>query len=350
MEYGYVNARIKGMKSRLLTTHDLDELTNKPDLDAFISSLEETAYREELQKAGIESAGLERIEVALRRDLIRAFQKVLSLFAGEREEVYIRIILNRWDIQNIKTLLRGKKINAPTNEIRDCLLPAGELDMAALLELSKQPDVRAIIDLLATWRIDYSRPLTRNLPAYLDTRDLAVLELPLDRYYYERALSLLDNPEHYDQQIILDMITTEIDITNIRTLLRITREKMQDETIRDYLIDGGRYLSIERLESLASSGSIPDILVELGTTPYGFLGGIQPECISAGRISVIERELERFMIEKGCKNFLREPLSIAIPVAYIWAKQNEVINLRIIAHSIIGDVPESELRRALSYV
>jgi len=350
MEYGYVNARVKGMKSRLLTTHGLDELTNKPDLDAFISALEETAYREELQKAGIEFSGLERIEVALRRDLIRAFQKVLSLFAGEREEIYIRIILNRWDIQNIKTLLRGKKINAPTNEIRDCLLPAGELDMAALLELSKQPDIRAIIDLLATWRIEYSRPLTRNLPAYLDSRDLSVLELPLDRYYYEHALSLLDNPEIYDQQIILEMITTEIDITNIRTLLRILRERMHGDEIRDFLIDGGRYLSIERLFELASLGSMEDVVKELGTTPYGFLGDIQPECISAGRISVMERELERFMIEKGCKNFLKEPLSIAIPVAYIWAKQNEVTNLRIIAHSIIGDVPETELRRALSYV
>lgn len=350
MDYGYVNARIKGMKSHLLDARDLDDLTNKPDLDALIGALETTAYREELQKAGIEYSGIARIEVALRRDLIRTLRKVLNLFRGEREDIYIRLLLNRWDVQNIKTILRGKKIYAPPDEVIDCLLPAGELDEAALIELLQQPDVRAIIDLLATWRIEYARPLTRHLHEFLEMRDLAVLEFALDRFYYENALSVLGKNGDYDEQIVREMITTEIDVANIRTALRIIRDMTHMEDAEKYLIAGGRDLSIEQLTSLVSSGSIEEAIRQIRGTPYEFLAQVPAECIAAEKISVIERELERFLIEKGCGNFLKDPLSIAIPVAFIWAKQNEVTNIRIIARSIIGDVPETELRKALTYV
>ena len=44
----------------------------------------------------------------------------------------------------------------------DCLVPAGELDEVTLTELIKQPDVRAVIDMLATWGIVYAKPLTER--------------------------------------------------------------------------------------------------------------------------------------------------------------------------------------------
>ncbi|HPX72393.1 MAG TPA: V-type ATPase subunit, partial [Methanoregulaceae archaeon] len=58
MEYAYVNARIKAMKSRLLDPSLLEQLINKPDVDSLISELEKTAYREELEKAGVLYSGI----------------------------------------------------------------------------------------------------------------------------------------------------------------------------------------------------------------------------------------------------------------------------------------------------
>ncbi len=350
MDYGNVNARIKGMKSRLLDHQDLDELVNKPDIDALIIALEDTVYRTELQKAGIEYSGITQVETAVRRDLIHTFRKILHLFRDEKEETYIRLILNRWDVQNIKTILRGKKINAHPDEIHENLVPAGELDLAALIELTRQPDIRAVIDLLATWRIVYARPLTRNLSEYLETRDLAVLEFALDRFYFDHALSLFTENDNFDQNIIQDIIESEIDVTNIKTVLRIVRDRMSVDDPEDYLIEGGKYLRFDQLASMMAAGNIEEAIKELIPTPYSFLAEVGKEDIALEKISVIDRELERFMIRKGCRNFLKDPLSIAIPVGYIWAKQNEVTNIRIIARSIIGQVPESEMRRVLTYV
>jgi len=109
MEFAYVNARIRGMRSRLLDRSLLEQLINKPDLDSLIAELEKTAYRQELEKAGVLFSGITRIEVAIRKDLVRTFRTILNFIKGEDAEKLLTIILNRWDIQNIKTILRGKK-------------------------------------------------------------------------------------------------------------------------------------------------------------------------------------------------------------------------------------------------
>ncbi|HNQ29895.1 MAG TPA: V-type ATPase subunit, partial [Methanolinea sp.] len=79
MEYAYVNARIKAMKSRLLDRSFLEQLINKPDIDSLIAELEKTTYREELDKAGVLYTGIHRIEVAIRKDLVKTFRTVLNL-------------------------------------------------------------------------------------------------------------------------------------------------------------------------------------------------------------------------------------------------------------------------------
>ena len=74
------------------------------------------------------------------------------------------------------------------------------------------------------------------------------------------------------------------------------------------------------------------------------------EVLKAGKISVLEKELEKYLIKLGISRFLGDPLSIAIPIAYIWAKYNEITNIRIIARCKTADVPEKELRGELVYV
>jgi len=182
VEYDYVNARIKGMKSRLLAPPVFETLILKPDVESIIAELENTPYKEEIEKATVQYSGIKCIEVALRKDFTNAFRKILDFMKGGESETYINILLSRWDIQNIKTILRGKNIHMTSAEIVECLVPAGQLDDTTLIELIKQPDVKAVIDLLATWGIEYAKPLTRNFKEYSEKRDLTILEYAIDKY------------------------------------------------------------------------------------------------------------------------------------------------------------------------
>ena len=349
VECEYVNARIRGMKRHLLHTSVFETMILKPDVESIITELGTTSYKEEIEKASIQYTGITCIEVALRKDFAHAFRKILGFMKGDESEKYIKILLGRWDVQNIKTILRGKNIHVTSAEILECLVPAGELDETTLVELIKQPDVKAVIDLLATWGISYAKPLTSTFKEFSETRDLAILEYAIDRFYYKNSLKAVKG-ESYDDRILRDMIMTEIDVTNIKNVMRMIRDKVDVNEAQSYLIDGGVILDTDKLLTMVKAGTLEGAVKQLETTPYSFLTKIPEEIFRAGKISVFEKDLEKYLIKQGIRQFLGDPLSVAIPIAYIWAKYNEITNIRIIARCKTADVPENDIRGELVYV
>jgi V/A-type H+-transporting ATPase subunit C len=101
---------------------------------------------------------------------------------------------------------------------------------------------------------------------------------------------------------------------------------------------------------MVRTGTFAGAIKLLETSPYAFLSKFPEEVIKAQRISVLEKELEKYLIKRGISRFLGDPLSIAIPIGYIWAKYNEITNIRIIARCKTADVPEKEIRGDLIYV
>ena len=349
VECEYVNARIKAMKSRLLDRSVLESLIFKPDIESVITELGNTAYKDEIEKASVHYSGITCIEVALRKDFANAFRKIVRFMKGDESEKYIKILVGRWDVQNIKTILRGINIHATAAEIHDCLVPAGELDDSTLVELVKQPDVKAAIDLLATWGIDYARPLTRNFKEFSDKRDLAILEYSIDRFYFKNALKAIKG-ENYDDRIMREMIQTEIDVINVKNVLRLVHDRIDAEEAQHYLIEGGLILGTERLLAMVRAGTLEGAIKLLDHTPFNFLSKVPEEVFRLKKVSVFEKDLDKYLIKRGISRFLCDPLSVAIPIGYIWAKYNEVTNIRIIARCKTADVPEKEMRGELVYV
>jgi V/A-type H+-transporting ATPase subunit C len=348
VDYDYLNARIRSMKGRLLSPAALEGLIQRPDLEGVMAELEKTPYRGELEKASVQYKGIRAVEEALRREMARTFSRILSLARGDPAEKYITLLLARWDAQNIKTILRGKAMHIPPTEILECLVPAGELDEAALAELLKQTDVRAVIDLLATWRIRFARPLTRSIREFQDTHDPAVLEYALDRFSFESSLEALQG-ESEDDAIMREMIAAEIEVINLKTALRLIRDRIPAEEARGLLIDGGRSPDIALLFSIIGAGSIEGAVKMLGETPYHFLSEVPAAAVKAG-ISAYEKELDRYLLGKGISHFLKDPLSAAMAIGYFWAKHAEVTNLRIIARCKMAGIPDKEIREEILHV
>ncbi|MEI8331790.1 MAG: V-type ATPase subunit, partial [Methanomicrobiales archaeon] len=285
MDWGYINERMRGMKSRLLDKRALDDLVIQPDLASLITELEKTPYRNEIIEAKVHYSGVLCIEYALRKNFTRTFQKILNLVRGPEAERYIRIFLHRWDVQNIKTILRGKNIHISSEEIQDCLVPAGELDEGTLIELVRQPDDRAVIDLLATWQVVYARPLTEGYPTFAKSGDLSLLECALDKFYYADALEQV-KPISYNNGLIQNILSLEIDVVNLRTVLRMIRDQVAPDEAKKFLIRGGREFDQGGLDNLLTLHSIEDVIEELKTTPYRFLAEVPPPAMRTRKISV----------------------------------------------------------------
>jgi V/A-type H+/Na+-transporting ATPase subunit C len=349
MDWGYINARMRGMKSRLLDHHTLDNLILQPDLDSLIGELEKTPYRDDIIEAKGRYSGMSCIEYALRKNFVRTFRKILAFAKEEEAGQYIRIFLHRWDVQNIKTILRGKNIHVTNEEILECIVPAGELDEATLTELVRQQDPKSVIDLLAIWKIPYARPLTTAFPEFAKTGDLGQLECALDRYYYDDALFTVRAPTS-NNAMIRNILSLEIDVVNIKTVLRMIRDHIEPEEAKKFLLTGGREFDLKKLGQFLALKSVEDALAELAKTRYRFLTGTPETALRAQKISVIEKQLERYLVQQGTKSFIGDPLSVASLIGYFWAKYNEITNIRIISRCKTADFPVEHLREELVYV
>ncbi len=238
MDWGYINARMRGMKSRLLDHRTLDNLILQPDLESLIGELEKTPYRDDIIEAKGQVCRNALHRVCPAEKFCPDLPEDSCISRKEEAEKYIRIFLHRWDIQNIKTILRGKNIHVTNEEILDCLVPVGELDEVTLTELVRQQDPKAVIDLLATWRIPWAKPLTTAFPEFARSGDLGMLECALDRYYYEEALRAVKGPDA-NNAMIRNILSIEIDVVNIKTVLRMIRDHIDPEEAKKFLLAGG---------------------------------------------------------------------------------------------------------------
>ncbi|MEW6088456.1 MAG: V-type ATPase subunit [bacterium] len=224
--YGYINARVRAMKSVLLNRDFYEELLHTKEFMSLVNLLEKSPYRTEIDECVISKSGMSGVDEALKRNLSRNFRRILNFTAGEPHDL-ILLLLGRWDLHNIITLIRGKHIKATEEQISESLIPAGELDTPFLDQLNQQNTVKEIIDLLATWGSPYGKALIKKYKEYIEQNNPSVLELSLYKMYYQYVLDIVKN-RSYDCKILEDLITYEVDAINTITILRLQLMDLED--------------------------------------------------------------------------------------------------------------------------
>jgi V/A-type H+-transporting ATPase subunit C len=72
--------------------------------------------------------------------------------------------------------------------------------------------------------------------------------------------------------------------------------------------------------------------------------------VEVGSVSVFERALEDYLMRKALSTAVGDPLGVGVIIGYLWAKQNEVTNLRIIVKGLSVGMPEDRVRKELILV
>lgn len=224
--YGYINARVRAMKSVLLNRDFYEELLHTQEFMSLISLMEKSPYRTEVEECTISKSEMAGVDEALKRNLSRNFRRILNFTAGEPHDL-IMLLLGRWDLHNIITLLRGIHIKASPDQIMESLIPAGELDTPFLNQLSQLGSIKEIIDLLATWGSPYAKALIAKYKEYTETKNLSMMELSLYKMYYQHVLEIIKN-RSYNSKILEDLISYEIDAINTTTILRLQLTSLDD--------------------------------------------------------------------------------------------------------------------------
>lgn len=348
-DYGYCNARVRGMRSRLLGKLYFDELMACPDMKAVIQMLSGTEYGPDLEQTLLHGHDFAQVDEALKNNLVRTFRKVLGLVNGEAS-LLVSTLLGRWDLLNIKTILRGKHMHLQAQEILDSLVAAGQLTPVELHALAGEEDVRAVVDTMTTWGLPYAVPFRQAMPDYLKSGELSSLELAMDRYYWGWASDRLKG-RRANYRLARAVLGVQIDATNLLTAFRLLKADMEDMEAAGFFLPGGVVVSEKLFRELATMSDIDEVLDRLKPTPFGKpLSGAAMLFLETNSIATLERVLEDYVMRRAMSSWRSDPLGAGVIISYLWAKENEVTNLRIIVKANSVGMPADRARRELIFV
>lgn len=338
-DFPYINARVRAMRSRLLDPGRMEELLALPTLDAFTQAMGNTPYGQPMQEALTRHSGVRAVDEALARHFHQTTTKILSFADGKAREL-IEIVLMRWDLANLRVVLRGKHAGRPDEEILGNLVPAGGLSEVALRELVAQPDVAAVAGALGGLDHPFAGALAGGMADYQDTHDLLALELRLDHFYVAYGLSKARG-RGQSQEVLRRLLQVEIDATNVKTALKLQRAGQMAEAERmRFFIPGGRLVGDKLFLALADPATAEQGMHGLRVRGFPVRG-------RADDLAGFERELDIALIHAQTALYRGDPLALDIVIGYLALKHNEVINLRLIARSKALGIPRDRVRKEM---
>lgn len=353
--FDYGNARIRAIKARLLSSRDLVDLAGAESINGLISALTKTAYRKPVETALTRSSGLDCVTESLHNDLISALGIVGKFFDGQAGEL-VAIVLRRYDIDNLKGILRGLSKNIEPKEILSTTMPVGELKTSILDELVRSPDPRAAIDLMAVMGLSFAQPILK-LRSEHPGAGIAEMELVLDRWFFQETFHYLEIIRGAGK-VLLDAMQLEADLINLGTMVRFVNLPEERKLLQEWLhIDnfqgllvGPGKLSFRLLTQAAEQDAIEAAIEVLTETLYGpsLTAGFNKFAESA-LLSDIERQLMHFRLARMSGQITKDPLGIGVLLGYLALKTNEINNIRWIAHGINLGLEADAIRRELEY-
>ena len=329
-ECDYLNARVRAMGADLLPNELFEQMLSFASEELPMDALLASPFGPALREALAEEAGMAAIDLALRRDLVRSFSRVRSM-APEGARQLLDTQLARWDLQNVLAVLRGIEARATPRELSAALLPAGAFTEAQLAELSQSPDPISLARKLATWNWLFAFKLH---DAVLARRGP---QRRLYAAYYTWALSV-EGSGAEDRRIVRALLGEQIDLSNIRAALDLIRHEDQREPFGARSPEGR--LNARFFSRLLGSATLEEAFSVLDES-Y-FAPGIEKGILAYGEsrsLGVMERYLEEMVIRAGCRLYRQDPLSISVPIGYLWRKHNQVVNLRALCRGRSARMP-----------
>jgi len=346
---GYANARLRGMRANLLPLEFYNRLIDASDVTQAVKELMGTEYEPDLEAELVQGRNAAVIDKALKDNMVRAYRKVLR-FLNPSARALLSTLLGRWDVFNIKTVLRGAHNSVPLEEVKESFFPAGYLSEGELEALAQFNDVGAVINTMAMWGMVYAPPLRRAFPDYTRDDDLAPLELALDRQYAAWASSRLVG-ESADVDIARRILGMQIDTANLVMVLRLLKADTGAAKAETFFLEGGRTIRKDLFLELARMSDVDEVLDRLKRTPYAAaLDEAALRYLESNSITVFERALEEQLMRRALMAGVKDPHGVGVAIAYLYGKQNEITNLRIVIKGISVGMPADRVREELILV
>jgi len=319
-EYANSVARVRVLETRLLDRAVLERMVDAGSAEEALRILGETEYSEALGAA----SGPAEFESVLATELKRVYDYVRGF---SPDPALLDVLSLRFDLHNVKVLLKEKYLGGV--RVEGAIAGGGSMDVDRARAAIVSGDYRGLPE-------DYAAVVEKAERALEETGDPQAIDMVVDGEMFRLGLEIAKDSRF---ELLEQIWTTMIDVTNIKSLVRINRMGRGGDFLRNCLIDGG-LVPVPIL--LGLHGEAPSAVADaLRYTRYARLA---EEGLKQGsRFELLgDNFIMGFLKSVRHKAFGPEPV-----IAYILAKETEVRNLRVILTGKINGLPPAAIRERL---
>ncbi len=320
-DFLHASARVKSLEKRLLTGRQLVQM-----VDAHTN---EEAYKI-VNDAGIGvGTDVSIYEDALKESLLDTYHLMGELSGGR--DIF-DIFRYEYDGLNLKTLIKAQALN---KDASDMLTRLGTVSPDALKEMFRVKKLEKLHPALAEGAMEALDTLAR-------TADPQAVDILMDKAV---LAAMKEKSMEYDSRFIQKLVRAKIDISNIRSLVRVKRMDQSLEFFKRVLAQGGSMSEAGFVEAYLKG--MDQIIAFIEASNYG--AALEPAMASlrAGEsLSLFEKLCDNYMVrlmdEARSIPFGIEPL-----IVYLGAKENEVKAARIVLASRLAGVSAELIKERL---
>ncbi|MGM0688570.1 MAG: V-type ATP synthase subunit C [Bacillota bacterium] len=322
--YAYAVGRTRALETRLLDRARFDRMIEAVSAEEALKILAESDYA----NAVAELADIHDFESMLSAELKETFDLILKI---SPKPEFISIMALRYDVHNLKVFFKAKYLGIKS----DLLIPVGSLALDRMEYAIAEEDFRDFPEKLR-------RAAEKISEDFLINRDPQVIDLLLDQVLYDQLVS---SARANGINFLEGMFTRQIDLTNLKSLIRVKRMGLNRELLKNILLPHGS-ISNDLLAAMLDE-PLESLITALSMTDYADLvsEGVR-NWLDKGTISSLEKLSDDYItayLKKGkWTPFGLEPL-----VGYLWAKEIEIKNIRLILVGKINKLPAEAIRERI---
>lgn len=327
-DFDFIHAKVHGLRSRVYEGDRLDTLCDLRTVNQLWHRLYPDA----------EPAGHRELQRRLLADHIEVLRVIHEHLPGGLQD-FFRWLLRRYQLENLKVLLRAWKAGAALEEVRPYLAPVPEA-----LSLPAEAMLRAdsLADLLR--RVPEARFRAAgeaHIDRFQEGRETFFLETPLDGAYYRALLDEQERLHGADRAHTERLVRLEIAVFNILCLFRLKLNYgLAFEEARPFFVS----LAPEafRLERLYDYPEFDDMVPLI---PREFLprdGDVELETIAD-----LERAFWQRLLQVANRQFYRSISDFGAVTAFYTIKRVELANLIRVVEGVRYGMDARAIRNGL---
>lgn len=324
--YGFATGRVRALEPRMVSRARIDRLIEAQNIEEIHRVLAETDYGPELRAADT----IDEVEAALEGRLGEVYQ---LLRESNLPADMARYFQSRHDFTNLRVLIKGG------------FGQQAGVELSRLGEVSGETAGAIVADRTFSGLPSYlADAAVEAVALYSETKRLAVIDMALDRRYFNNLLALALKLR---SKWIVAYTRLLIDLANGRTVARSRQEAAKIESVADYLLDGGNIAGTAWFDIYSKPETIVD---RVGAIPDG---RIRQEVIDwlTGAAPVSEYDLmaDGIMIDYllSSHRFMAGPEPV---FAYAAAREHEVKLLRMIVFAHLSGLPAARIKARIGRI